>query len=118
MEPMMNANRKRLMFDLTVWVTTPLLAFALLAADLAAKSPRPAGDNPIGRAECGGCHPAYPPALLPAAEGRHPIGSLDRHFGVAVSVAPGVARGIERHLVAGAADGQFDERAVPTPCKR
>lgn len=67
----MNANRKRLMFDLTVWVTTPLLVFALLAADSAAKSPRPAGANPI-----------------------------------------------ERHLVAGAADGNLDERAVKTPCDR
>jgi len=31
--------------------------------------------------ECGGCHLAYPPALLPSASWRGLMGGLDRHFG-------------------------------------
>jgi cytochrome c553 len=31
--------------------------------------------------ECGGCHAAYPPALLPAADWRRVMAGLERHYG-------------------------------------
>jgi len=36
---------------------------------------------PAYRQECGGCHVAYPPGLLPAASWRRLLGGLPQHFG-------------------------------------
>lgn len=36
--------------------------------------------------ECGSCHTAYAPALLPAAAWRQVFGSLDRHYGMDASL--------------------------------
>ena len=45
----MNIERKRLLFDLTVWITAPLLVFTLLAVDAHGKS--------RAAANCAACHP-------------------------------------------------------------
>ncbi len=37
--------------------------------------------DPLYAKECGACHLAYPPAMLPAASWRAMLGTLDRHFG-------------------------------------
>jgi hypothetical protein len=36
--------------------------------------------NPVWKAECGSCHIAYPPQLLPASAWRALMSGLDRHF--------------------------------------
>ncbi len=102
----MKIERKRLLFDLTVWITAPLLVFTLLAVDAEAKSRKLMADNAIWRAECGSCHVAYPPALLPAAEWRQLMTSLDRHFGADASVDTKVATEIDAFLAASAGRGE------------
>ncbi len=101
----MDADRKRLRFDVTVWITAPLLALALLALDAEAGSRTFAADNAAWRAECGTCHVAYPPALLTAPEWRQLMGSLDRHFGADASVDAKAAAEIDRFLATAAGRG-------------
>ena len=105
----MNIERKRLLSDLTAWITVPLLALSLLAVNVEAKTRRFTADSAIWRGECGGCHVAYPPALLPAAEWRQLMGSLDRHFGTDASVDTNTATEIARFL---AASARHDEGRV------
>lgn len=54
-------------------------------APLAAKAAAPRPRDTYQR-ECGDCHVAYPPRLLPAADWRRIVGTLDRHFGVDASL--------------------------------
>lgn len=49
---------------------------------------RPAVVDPTYRAECGGCHVAFPPRLLSAESWRAVMGSLDKHFGSDASLDP------------------------------
>jgi hypothetical protein len=42
--------------------------------------------NPAWKAECGSCHLAYPPSLLPADAWRAVMAGLDKHFGADASV--------------------------------
>ncbi|QTR49303.1 diheme cytochrome c [Candidatus Thiothrix anitrata] len=41
---------------------------------------------PVWKTECGECHIAYPPQLLPAASWQKMMGSLDNHFGTDASL--------------------------------
>ncbi len=41
---------------------------------------------PVWKTECGECHIAYPPQLLPAASWQKMMGSLDEHFGTDASL--------------------------------
>lgn len=102
----MTNERKRLLFDLTAWITAPLLVFSLLAVEAEAKSRDFTADNAAWRAECGSCHVAYPPALLPVAEWRQLMGSLDRHFGVDASVDTKTVTEIDAFLAASAGRGE------------
>lgn len=52
--------------------------------------------------ECGECHMAFPPALLPAASWRKVMAGLADHFGEDASLEPALAAEIERYLVANA----------------
>jgi diheme cytochrome c len=54
--------------------------------------------------ECGSCHMAYPPSMLPAASWRRMMGELGRHFGDNASVDAQTAAHITRYLVDHAAD--------------
>ncbi len=65
----------------------------------------PAARNPAYAKECGACHLAYPPDLLPAASWTALLGSLDRHFGQDATLDPAVRGELERWLVARAAPG-------------
>ena len=46
----------------------------------------PAQVPPAYRSECGACHVAYPPGLLPAASWLRLMGSLERHYGTDASL--------------------------------
>jgi Dihaem cytochrome c len=58
--------------------------------------------DPTYAKECGSCHVAYPPRLLPAASWRELMAGLDRHFGQHAELEPEVRAAIERWLVASA----------------
>ena len=76
------------------------LAAAVLTASLTAADP--AAPSPIYLKECGACHVAYPPHLLPAASWRALMAGLDRHFGQNAELEPEVRAAVERWLVASA----------------
>lgn len=54
--------------------------------------------NPTYRAECGDCHWAYHPSLLPADSWRRMMAGLDDHFGENASLKPATAAAIEAYL--------------------
>lgn len=54
--------------------------------------------DPVWKAECGGCHLAFPPELLPASSWRTMMGGLDRHFGTDASLDPATAAKITAFL--------------------
>lgn len=54
--------------------------------------------DPAWKAECGACHLAYPPELLPAASWRKLMAGLDDHFGTDASVEADTAEHIRRFL--------------------
>jgi len=54
--------------------------------------------------ECGSCHMAFPPAMLPAASWRRMMSELGDHFGDDASVDDATAARITRYLVDNAAD--------------
>lgn len=62
-----------------VWVAAALLGTLQLAAadEHAARTPL----LPLYVQECGSCHVAYAPGLLPAASWQRLLGGLQRHFG-------------------------------------
>jgi hypothetical protein len=69
------------MLDVIVWAVSLLFAFGLLLNEATAKERMPAVANAKWKAECGSCHIAYPPALLPAASWRRIMGGMEQHFG-------------------------------------
>jgi hypothetical protein len=58
--------------------------------------------DPVYLKECGACHLAYPPRLLPASSWRALLAGLDRHFGQDATLEPEVRAALERWLVANA----------------
>jgi hypothetical protein len=63
--------------------------------------------DPTYAKECGACHLAYPPSLLPAASWRKVMSGLDRHFGQNAELDEATRSRLERWLVdqAGTARG-------------
>ena len=66
--------------------------------------------DPVWQEECGVCHVAYPPRLLPASGWRAVMGGLDRHFGVDAGVDARVARHVTAFLERSA--GRRDDGAA------
>jgi len=58
--------------------------------------------DPAYAKECGACHLAYPPSMLPAASWRRMMGELDRHFGQNAELDDPARARLEGWLVAGA----------------
>lgn len=59
---------------------------AVLSAGAMADSHFSSAKNPTWKAECGSCHVAYPPSMLPAESWRAVMAGLDKHFGADASV--------------------------------
>jgi hypothetical protein len=74
--------------------------FAPLTSASGSNVPAPAND--AWQAECGSCHVAYPPRLLPASSWRAIIHGLGRHFGSDASIDPATAASIQSFLEANA----------------
>jgi cytochrome c553 len=64
----------------------------------------PAQTNAKWTAECGGCHMAFPPGLLPAASWKKLMTGLDKHFGTDASLPPAETKDITDYLVAHASN--------------
>jgi len=73
---------------------------ALLTSLMLALTALPAGAD--YRSECGSCHVAYPPKLLPAQSWRQLMGRLERHFGSDASLDAATRQDIEGYLAANA----------------
>ena len=68
-------------------------------------------DNPLYSDECGACHFAYQPGLLPARSWERMLGGLDEHFGDNAELTPEVAVRIQNYLVSNAADRSQHKRS-------
>ena len=82
----MTPDKRRLCFDLALWIGTTVVTLALLATEALAERTRPLVENQAWRAECGSCHVAYPPVLLSAEQWRAQMASLEQHYGTDASV--------------------------------
>ena len=60
---------------------------------------QPQAENALYREECGSCHMAYPPMLLPSESWQKIMAGLEDHFGENAELDPGQARDIEIYLV-------------------
>lgn len=94
-----------------------LVGAALLAA---ASNPAVAGGqrksapaDPAWQEECGSCHLAYPPRMLPAASWQRLMQGLDDHFGSDASLDPPRAAAIEAFLVANARNPKNGATGAP-----
>jgi hypothetical protein len=60
--------------------------------------------DPLVKEECGSCHLAFAPAMLPARSWQRMMADLGNHFGDDASLDPAIAERIGRYLEANAAD--------------
>lgn len=60
--------------------------------------------DPVVKEECGSCHLAFAPSMLPASSWQRMMRNLKNHFGDDASVEADIAAKIARHLMANAAD--------------
>lgn len=77
-----------------------LLSTVLMQAAWADKLPMPADAPPSYGEDCGGCHMAYPPALLMADDWQKLMLNLKDHFGTDASLSTSAYQEINRFLVA------------------
>lgn len=83
------------------------LGFSVLVLNYAMAGDRhyyPPVQDPLAKEECGSCHLAFSPAMLPASSWRRMMAELKNHFGDDASLDPMTAQQITRYLVAHAAD--------------
>jgi len=71
----------------------------------------PAVDHKAWRDECGSCHVAFHPGLLPERSWRGLMNGLDRHFGENAALDPATRKAITEFLAANAADRSDARRA-------
>jgi hypothetical protein len=93
-------------FDFVIWSISLLVGLIFVAHEAAADGHRYRADNARWKAECGSCHLAYPPQLLPAPTWRRIMAGLDRHFGTDASLEPAAAAEIGAFLDKNAGGGR------------
>lgn len=87
----------------TAAMATALLVAALFVAGASASERRAAAPvDDRWQAECGSCHLAYPPRLLPARSWSAIVDGLDNHFGSDVSLDAPTAAAIRAFLMTNA----------------
>jgi len=67
--------------------------------------------NPQYTSECGACHFAYQPGLLPARSWKRIMSGLNDHFGENAELSPEVLDALTRYLVDTAADNSSAKRS-------
>ena len=80
--------RKRLTYLTLAVATATVIAGALGITGARADddNERFTATDPVWKEECGSCHVAYPPRLLPASSWKQIMSGLDKHFGSDASV--------------------------------
>jgi|WetSurMetagenome_2_1015567.scaffolds.fasta_scaffold06701_9 hypothetical protein len=73
----------------------------------------PLAKNAQWQAECGACHVAFPPRLLPAESWHAVMSGLDKHFGSDASLDPAVAREIGAFLEKNAGREKYKATGKP-----
>jgi cytochrome b len=68
-------------------------------------------DNPLWRKECGDCHLAFHPTLLPARSWQKMMAEQDKHFGESLGLDDATLKVITRFLVDNAAEAGLSEPA-------
>ena len=95
--------------DLVLWAAGLAFAYGLLLNEALAQPAVPAGANAKWKTECGSCHMAYSPELLPASSWRRIMAGLDRHFGTDASLdaqsAAAIGAFLEHNAGRSAAEG-------------
>lgn len=84
-----------------------ILAFSALVYDMAQAGDRhffPPVTDPVVKEECGSCHLAFAPSMLPARSWQRMMNELDNHFGDNANVDAATRERITRYLVANAGD--------------
>jgi hypothetical protein len=94
----MDDTARRRIFDLTTWRVGLLAGMILVAHEAVAEGKFAVPPNERWKTECGSCHVAYPPKLLPAETWRRIMAQLDRHFGSDASVDAAAAAEIGAYL--------------------
>ena len=89
---------RRWIVDIAAWLIGLLAGMVLIAHEAMADGRLSAPPNERWKSECGSCHIAYPPQLLPAQAWRRIMSQLDKHFGTDASVDPAAAAEIAAHL--------------------
>jgi hypothetical protein len=69
-------------------------------------------EHAVYDAECGSCHLAYPPGMLPERSWRTLMGSLDAHFGENAELEPAVATQLTGWLSANAAEARTHRKSA------
>jgi hypothetical protein len=110
---MMNRDIARWTFDIAAWMVGFSFAAFLVVDAVASERSAPPPIDALYRAECGGCHVAYPPRLLPAPAWHNMMQGLDRHYGVDASVDAPAAGAIRQYLAANA-QATGDKRYEPS----
>ena len=68
-------------------------------------------DDPVWREECGACHLAFHPSLLPARSWHALMEKSAEHFGEDLAFEPDVSKSIEKFLIANASERHATEPA-------
>jgi nitrate/TMAO reductase-like tetraheme cytochrome c subunit len=97
---------KRSNFNAAIRVAMLAAGCSLFAHGAAADSRFPPVANAKWQEECGSCHLAYPPQLLPAANWRSMMSRLDKHFGADATLDAATAAGITTFLENNAGSGK------------
>ncbi len=96
---------------------TTALVLVLLASSLSSAHAGEhvySANNPKWKTECGACHLAYPPQLLPAESWRAMMTQLDKHFGADASLDVKTAGEIRAFLEANAGGNKREATGKPT----
>jgi hypothetical protein len=102
----MNNTSKRRILGSIAWPVSLLFAFGLPISSALADSKGSSATNATWKAECGSCHLAYPPKLLPAPAWRRVMAGLDKHFGTDASIDARTSTEIAAFLESNAAEGK------------
>lgn len=73
---------------------------------------RQLADNALWREECGSCHLAFHPSLLPARAWQHLMATQDQHFGADLALDAATAAAIGQFLAGASADAHATEPAL------
>lgn len=94
------------------WVASPLLAAIFFSTTMATKQPTTLSILPIYKKECGSCHMAFPPNVLPAKSWKIMMGDLQNHFGDDASIEESAKKEIEKFLVKHSAEMSLEEASI------